>query len=751
MLSDKKNRIRLEIQGQVQGIGFRPYIYNIAQKLTLTGWVKNSLSNIIIEIEGLNRNIEIFHEKILINPPVLVKIVSFKQTEIPVKNTKNFSIKQSEENLNKASSYLIPDLAICGDCTKEIFNKNNRRYLYPFNNCIKCGPRFTITKKLPYDRVNTSMQKFAMCDNCLLEYNNPMDRRFHAQAISCWDCGPKLSCSIEETCEAIKNGEIVAIKGIGGFHLCVDARNSDALKRLRTKKHRAKKPFAVMVSDLDMAKSLCKINKIEEEYLISKEAPIVLLEKLKNNIISKYVSPENNHLGLIIAYTATYKLLLQNLNFPIIVTSANISGEPICYKDSDMFNKLDSIADFYLSHDREILEPIDDSVIQICCGKQQMLRRTRGYSNYILNINNINKSILSVGGHLKNNFCISNNKLNYISQNFGDLESERTYKLFKNNIDKQQENLSIKDKYIACDLHPFYLSTKYAKENNKNIIYVQHHHAHVAACMKEKNITHEVLGIVWDGIGYGDDANFWGGEFLLCTQKKYKRVANFMNFKIPAVLRSNKDPRCSAIGVLYSVADYYKISISELLNKTNLKNSLGKFDRDLLIKLVDNSYNTYTTSSVGRIFDAVAAILGIINNKITFEGEAAQLLQYYAEKSNTIDNYEFKVSLNKKYIIDWRSIIYQIVNDFNDNIKVNIIAKKFHNTLVKIAEVILEKLNIKDIVCTGGCFQNKLLLTSVVKKLENFKYNVYFPSELPVNDGGIDFGQLTVAQANLGE
>jgi hydrogenase maturation protein HypF len=517
--------VLINIQGTVQGVGFRPFVYRLAHELNIKGWIINSSEGVKIEAEGVEKNIDDFLIRLKNDKPVNSIINDFNFSTAPVKNFLQFEIKESN-NSSLKTALILPDLATCPDCLKEVFNPSDRRYLYPFTNCTNCGPRFSIIESIPYDRKKTTMSEFIMCDECQSEYENPSNRRFHAEPNACPNCGPQIKLYdnkinpveseniIKSACELIRTGKIIALKGLGGYQLLVDAGNNQAVKRLREKKHREEKPFAMMFPSIEMIKEWCEVSSEEEKLLNSVQNPIVLLKKKNTDIIGVEVSPTNNYHGVMLPYTPLHHILMRQLNIPIVATSGNISDEPICISDEEAFEKLSGIADYFVTHNRKIVRQVDDSVARVIKDKPFMIRRARGYAPYPVIFDEIIPPAIAVGGQLKNTVAISNGKNIFISQHIGDLDSKEAYHAFKKIISDFKNLYDINPEYIISDLHPDYASTKLAQGSDLNLVHVQHHYAHVLSCIAENKIEGEVLGISWDGTGFGTDGNIWGGEFL---------------------------------------------------------------------------------------------------------------------------------------------------------------------------------------------------------------------------------------------
>lgn len=748
-------RLSIFVRGAVQGVGFRPFVYRIANENKLHGYVLNSSAGVKIEVEGNQISLNDFLFKLQNEKPRLAIINSIESFYLPVIGYKNFVIKNSTENI-EPTTLILPDFAICDDCLREMFDPNDRRYLYSFINCTNCGPRFSIIEKLPYDRPNTSMKTFLMCDDCKREYEDPTDRRFHAQPIACPVCGPQLELwnesgkVIEEKNNAllsavdkIKNGFIIALKGLGGFQLVTDATNFSAVQKLRERKHRDEKPFALMFPSVDIIKSVCSITKEEERILLSPESPIVIVKKKNaSSMLAENVAPNNPNLGVMLPYTPLHHLIMKELKKPIIATSGNLSEEPICIDNIEALKRLNNIADYFLVHNRPIVRHVDDSIVRVFHNRPMMMRRARGFAPLPINIacddEEKNISILAVGAHLKNTVALKVKDNIFISQHIGDLSTEESYKAFKNVINDFLNLYQVDKHKVISDLHPEYLSTKFARSISDNARYVQHHYAHIASCRVENHFEGEALGVSWDGTGLGYDNSIWGGEFFHSTQNNYKHIAQFKKFKLPGGDTAIKEPRRSAATVLYSIFGDQFIELNKIFFDVNFNH-----DEITLIKsMLQKNINCPQTSSVGRLFDAVSSLLGLCQ-KSNYEGQAGMALEFSVDE-NENDFYPFNIYEDKIYIVDWTEIIKNILIDLEKGIRISNIAAKFHNSLIKIIFILAQKFNYKNVILSGGCFQNKFLTEKTITKLESEGINVLWHQRVPPNDGGIALGQIAV-------
>ena len=686
-VSLKPERLKVVVRGAVQGVGFRPFVYRVATELKLNGYVSNTAQGVFIEVEGHRDLLEQFQRRIQTEKPPRAIVQSTTSSFLDAIGYGAFEICESEERGDK-TAFILPDIATCVDCLREILDPDNRRFRYPFTNCTNCGPRFSIVEALPYDRSNTSMKKFAMCDACEREYHDPLDRRFHAQPNACWKCGPHLELwsqsgeaiamrddALRAAAEAVHAGKIIALKGLGGFQLIVDARNEAAVVRLRERKHREEKPFALMYPSLDAVRVDCDISDLEERLLLSSEAPIVLLRQncrasaslapATGAVALKNVSPGNPNLGVMLPYSPLHHLLMRELDFPIVATSGNLSDEPICIDEDEALYRLRGIADVFLVHDRPIVRHVDDSVVRVMCGRDMILRRARGYAPLPVAVGRLcqtpnqgvsqsgaggsratwtgrsldqasggervkRPTVLAVGAHLKNTVALKIHNNVFISQHIGDLETKQAYSAFQHSVQDLPRLYDARIDIVACDMHPDYLSTKHCDDlagragsplpavngaesprrsscmTRPTKIQVQHHWAHVAACMAENQIEAPALGVVWDGTGYGLDGTIWGGEFLLANSDgSFERVAHFRQFRLPGGDRAIKEPRRSALGLLYEILGEQAWDF--LQQNVDFSHS----EKSLLRQMLKKRINAPLTSSAGRLFDAVASLTGL--------------------------------------------------------------------------------------------------------------------------------------------
>jgi hydrogenase maturation protein HypF len=750
--------VKIEIKGIVQGVGFRPFIYNLALAHQLKGFVSNTSDGVYIEVEGSPESVEAFQEAIPDETPPLAQITSIEAWDQPPKSYSDFSIKKSETKERRAT-LISPDVCVCQDCLDEMFDPDDRRFGYPFINCTNCGPRYTIIMDIPYDRPFTAMKGFKMCPLCEAEYHDPTNRRFHAQPNACWDCGPVVRLwddtgqevpdedPIKRVQALLKEGKIVAIKGLGGFHLAADATNNEAVTRLRQRKHREEKPLAVMVSDLSQIKQFAVLTEAEASLLQSPQRPIVLLEKKPNSYLAEQVAPRNRNFGVMLPYTPLHFLLLSDDDpIALVMTSGNISEEPIAIDNQESFQRLAGIADYFLNHNRDIYLRSDDSVLRVVDGVPRQIRRSRGYVPVPIFLKRSMEPILACGAEWKNTICVTRGKEAFLSQHIGDLENLETLNFFEMTVRHLKRILEIDPKIIAYDLHPDYLSTQYALKQTSMIqIGVQHHHAHVVKGLAEHGLDGPVIGIALDGTGYGTDGQIWGGEVLVVENHQFERVGHFSYLSLPGGSAAIKEPWRMAVSALYAAygVDFQKMEVPFLEGIPG--------DRvNVLVQMIDKSVNTPLTSSCGRLFDAVAAMAGV-RNTVAYEGQAAIELEALAERDMT-RVYPFQIE-EKDGVLQFltESIIKSVLEDVQAGCSAGLISATFHNTLVALfLDICLRTRashNLKQVVMSGGCLQNARLLVQLTRVLESEGFEVYTQSKIPSNDGGLSLGQALVADA----
>jgi len=710
-------RLRITLRGAVQGVGFRPFVYRLATEMSLTGWVLNSSAGLTVEVEGASDELRRFEQRIESERPKASVITARESAWLPAQGFTKFEIHHSESDSAKSVN-VLPDLATCDDCRNELFDPSNRRFQYPFTNCTNCGPRYTIVVDIPYDRPNTTMREFVLCPTCREEYENPANRRFHAQPNACPVCGPRLNGTIAETAAALLRGEIVALKGIGGFQLLVDARQPAAVARLRDRKHREEKPFALMMPSLEVVREYCEISPAEQELLESQAAPIVLMRPKPGTDIAWNVAHGSPYLGVMLPYSPLHHLLMRECAFPLIATSGNRSDEPIAIGNDEAATRLKDIADHFLMHNRPIVRACDDSVVRLTRGRAGILRRARGYAPLGIRVSRNVASVLAVGGHLKNTVAIGVDKDIFLSQHIGDLETLEARLAFERAIDDLCRLYSFKPEAVFCDLHPDYASTHWAEKSGLPVIRVQHHQAHVAACAAENNVEAPYLGISWDGTGYGLDGAIWGGEFFGVENNRYERIAHLRPFNLPGGDAAVREGWRSAASLLFEVS--------------------GSEAADRRVRpMLQRKINVVPTTSVGRLFDAVASITGLAQEN-QFEGQAAMLLENEIGSFCTEEAYPLDGG-------DWAPLISEIVRDRQEGVPVASIAARFHNALVNWILEVASRVGLKDIVLSGGVFQNRYLTERGAAVLESKGFVVHTHRQVPPNDGGIALGQVVMA------
>jgi hydrogenase maturation protein HypF len=766
-------RLKLSIHGAVQGVGFRPFVHRLATNLGLTGWVNNSAQGVTIEVEGPLATLERFLLSLEAEKPPRSSILSLESSWLEPIGYSDFAIRASETSGAK-TTLVLPDIATCSDCLREIFDPANRHYRYPFTNCTNCGPRFSIIERLPYDRHNTSMKSFVMCAACQTEYDDPTNRRFHAQPNACPVCGPSLELwnssgeviskhhdALASVADAIRRGQIVALKGICGFHLITDARNQHAIQLLRQRKHREEKPLALMFPSLDTIKDICEVSPLEQRLLLSPEAPIVLLRRIndRKSGIANSVAPGNPYLGVMLPYSPLHRLLMTELDFPIVATSGNLTDEPICTDQHEALQRLRGIADLFLVHNRPIVRHVDDSIVRVMLNRELVVRRARGYAPLPIQLpafsNDLSASerptVLAVGANLKNAIALSVDDQVFVSQHIGDLETEQAHRVFRRIISDFQNLYETTPKLIAADCHPDYLSTKFARqlasaepnqpEASRPVVSVQHHVAHVLSCMAENQVPAPFLGLSWDGTGYGLDGTIWGGEFFRVTEHNVERVAYLAPFRLPGSEKAVKEPRRAALGLLHEVFG------NDLFHRADLATVAAFADTELesLKTMLARGLNSPVTTSAGRLFDAVASLVNL-RQRVSFEGQAAMELEFALDGIESDDFYPISISgLGKHLRLDWSPMICAILHDIECGTPVGVISAKFHNALAEAVVEVAKRIGEERVVLSGGCFQNRYLTERAVRRLQAEGFRAYWHQRVPPNDGGIALGQIMAA------
>ncbi|MCL2679727.1 MAG: carbamoyltransferase HypF [Dehalococcoidia bacterium] len=758
--ANDSQRLLVKVYGVVQGVGFRPFIYQIATSHRLKGWVRNTSGYVEIDVEGGAAEMRAFLDDLNNKAPPAARIENVFLSYAEPAGFTSLEIRQSNP---QPSEYQMvsPDLATCPECIAEIADIANRRYRYPFTNCTNCGPRFTIITDIPYDRSFTTMNSFRMCTDCRREYDDPIDRRFHAQPNACPVCGPQLALldkdgkqlaaadPLSEVAGLLRGGKIVAVKGLGGFLLACDATNDMVVQKLRERKHRPSKPFAVMVRDIDAARELCLISETETALLASSQSPIVLLKMKGVSSLSCSVAPGLKYLGLMLPYTPLHHLLMRESGIPLVMTSGNMSEEPICKDNDEALRRLGGIADYFLTHNRDIYVRYDDSVAMLAAGEARLFRRARGYAPYPIRLPFKTQQILACGAEMKGAFCLTRDDHAFLSQHIGDMENAETLEHFQNTVEIYKKLFRIHPEVIAHDLHPDYLSTGYAQSlaaavPSIDLVSVQHHHAHIAACMAENGVTEPVIGVALDGTGYGADGNIWGGEFLLADFTNCRRLAHLEYIPLPGGDAATRKPvRIAASYIYYLLGD-------KGLADSGLAGRIGAGELDMLKQQVGRGLNAPLTSSCGRLFDAVSALLGI-RDIVEYEAQAAIELEMVAADAvgNNV-HYPFDIDRQDSVrIIRLRGLFDAILKDIAEHSSRAEIAQRFHASLAGLLGTLCELLacetGVKRVALSGGVFQNRLLFEMAVSELHERSLEVITHRLVPCNDGGIALGQAAIA------
>ena len=774
--STSTRRKRIDVRGIVQGVGFRPFVYKLAHSLGLTGYVFNSSSGVTIEIEGAQEDVDRFIETLQNNPPQLSAISTIAVSEVESNGGADFSILESHE-VRGGFSLISPDAGTCDACWRDFGDPLNRRYGYPFTNCTHCGPRYTIIQDIPYDRATTTMARFTMCLACATEYANPEDRRFHAQPNACAACGPSLElvprgaslpdCSftdrdslttIRKARALLRAGKILAVKGLGGFLLACDAGNDTAVAELRRRKRRPDKPFALMARDVATARTICNVSAEDEAALISVRRPIVVLPRLATAAVSGYVAPGNDTLGVMLPYTPLHYLLFSDSpDVPseytaLVMTSGNLSEEPIVVSNVEAMSQLDGVADWFLLHNRDIWMRADDSVVRTFEGRERVLRRSRGFVPQTIDLGIELDEILAFGGELKNTFCLTKGRYAILSQHIGDLENYETMQFFEETLARLQHLFRVTPRAVAHDLHPGYWSTRMALASSvERKIGVQHHHAHIASCMAENHLQDKVIGVAFDGTGFGTDGKIWGGEFMVADFGGFTRRAHLRYVPLPGGDAAVRQPWRMALSYLRDAFG------QQIPADFGLFPGVAPKQIELVNTMLTKQIQTVETSSCGRLFDAVAAILGLAS-EVTFEGQAAIALETAAARSTALhkpeaDGYTFDVDGSEPMIVDLRATIRAIAKDANSQRSPAEISAKFHTTLaaaiVEVCDRIRKSDGLDRVCLSGGTFQNLFLLERTIGQLRRRGFSVFLHALVPANDGGIALGQAVIANEVL--
>ncbi len=803
-------RLKLAVRGAVQGVGFRPFVFRLATELDLRGWVTNSPQGVFIEVEGKRPALEHFLLRLVRDKPPRSFIQSLESSWLDAVGYSAFQIRTSTTGGGK-TALILPDIATCPDCLRDIRDPLNRRHQYPFTNCTNCGPRFSILNALPYDRAQTTMKSFRMCPACQAEYDNPRDRRFHAQPNACPECGPQLELwpgvsttwprpgcgwdgefepprrlahqydAVLLTAHVLRCGQIVAVKGIGGYHLMADARSEKAVGRLRERKQREEKPFALMFPSLASVNAVCEVSPLEERLLVSPEAPIVLLRRIANgsSLIADLVAPGNPNLGVMLPANPIHHLLMAELGFPVVATSGNLSDEPICIDNQEALERLSGIADVFLVHNRPIVRPIDDSIVRVMLDREMVLRRARGYAPLPIPTADAEaggQNILAVGAHLKNAVAMAVGDQVFLSQHIGDLASQPAHNAFRRATADLPQLYDARPEVIAADLHPDYLSTRFAMEHSRRqpqpsaapampgttkattrsavaakedngtprLFQVQHHIAHVLSCIAENEVALPALGVAWDGTGYGFDGTIWGGEFFHVTPENVERIAHLRSFALPGGDAAIREPRRTALGLLQELAG--SPQNDRVQQRQILAPAFSPAELATLEAMLERNVNSPRCSSIGRLFDAVAALV-LRREQTQFEGQAAMELEFALDGLATDEAYSLPlVTGPSSWILDWALMIEALLKDLGQGLTVSRISAKFHNALVEAIVTVAKECGEQRVVLSGGCFQNRYLTERTIRRLQAEGFQPYWHQRVPPNDGGIALGQIMAAR-----
>jgi hydrogenase maturation protein HypF len=757
LMVDELSGMHIHINGVVQGVGFRPFVYNLAVQLELTGWVRNTSAGVDIEVDGPRERLQNFVEMLREKAPPLARIDEILVEERTPDGFSEFEIIHSEP-IEGAFQPISPDVSLCEDCLREMMDPEDRRYRYPFINCTNCGPRFTIIDDIPYDRPYTTMASFELCEACATEYHDPLDRRFHAQPVACPDCGPHIWLEVDgrrtaEREEALqkarsllKQGKVLAVKGLGGFHLACDATHPDAVRTLRGRKLRVDKPFAVMMPDLETVAAHCRLNEAEREQLESIARPIVILPRRPESRVVEEVSPGQGTLGVMLPYTPLHVLLLEKAQgYPdaLVMTSGNMSEEPIAADNAEARMRLEPLADGFLMHNRDIRTRCDDSVVRVVRGEVYPLRRSRGYSPFPVHLSWDGPAVLAVGGELKNAFCLTRGRYAFLSQHIGDMENYETLRAFEQSVTHFERLFRVAPDVLAYDLHPDYMATRYAQDQRERrevpAIGVQHHHAHIAACMTEHALSSDQrrIGVAFDGTGYGEDGAVWGGEFLWADYEAYDRPYHLRYVPLPGGDAAVKQPWRLALAWLMEVGMPWDPALPPVQASDDEA-------RRTLRGMLEQQINTPLTSSIGRLFDAVAALIGL-RQVVNYEAQAAMELEAIVDPDEK-SGYEFDI---KENVLDPAPVIHAIVGDIRADAQPVRVAAKFHNGLanavLKVCQNMSEAYGSSEVILSGGVWQNMVLLNRSWDLLERAGFDVYVHRLVPANDGGLSLGQAAVA------
>jgi hydrogenase maturation protein HypF len=775
---------RISLRGVVQGVGFRPFVYNLAESFGLCGWVLNNSGGVEIQVEGATDTLDSFVVALRAKAPPLAHIEALETKNVPVRGYDHFEIRHSERQEGHYQ-LVSPDIATCPDCLRELLDPGDRRYRYPFTNCTNCGPRFTIIADIPYDRPNTTMRVFPMCPDCQREYDDPRDRRFHAQPNACPVCGPRVELvqssrfqvpgsefrvpgpdTLFQAASLIRDGAILAIKGLGGFHLACDATNSDAVRTLRARKRRPDKPFAVMMETLEEVKRHCRVSLAEENLLTSPQCPIVLLSWRPTSDVAKEVAPRYQHLGVMLPYTPLHHILLRDVGRPLVMTSGNLTEEPIAAENDEAMQRLGHLADAFLLHNRDIYARYDDAVWfvpaisaaqavddprkpQLATHDPQPIRRARGYAPFPIKVPFQMGQILACGAEIKNTFCLTRDEYAFVSQHIGDMENLETLEHYQRTVELYKHLFRVKPEVVAYDLHPDYLATRYARDQlafDLQPAAVQHHHAHLAACLADNGWEKDdgpVIGVVLDGTGYGADGHIWGGEWLVGDYRRYHRAAHLEYLPLPGGDAATRNPWRIAFSYLYTLLG----KVPQLALPEGVEAQI-----QLLRQQLDRQVNCPRTSSMGRLFDAVSALLGVCT-QTSYEAQAAIELEQIANcdlQSAICSSYPFQVEMAQDgRIVRLQEMFVALVEDVERGVPAAEIGWRFHCTvthmIVQVCQTIAEETGLRTVALSGGCFQNRVLLRLAAPALRSAGLDVLLHRQVPCNDGGLSLGQATIA------
>jgi len=789
----------ISVRGIVQGVGFRPFVYGLAIKHNLKGWVYNTSEDVKIEVEGKAEAIRQFEQELQTQAPPLAYIETVNIEYNHPRHHKEFKIRNSQAQEGKYQ-LISPDIATCRACLDEVMDAEDRRYRYPFTNCTNCGPRFTIIEGMPYDRPKTTMRSFRMCSQCQAEYDNPLDRRFHAQPNACPKCGPQVelvdnqgsliteSNPITTASQFLSKGKILAIKGLGGFLLACDATNDIVVKTLRQRKKRSSKPFAIMVTDINEAEKHCYVSSEEKDLLTSPQSPIVLMKWREESCVSLEVAPNLRFLGVMLPYTPLHHILLRDTGLPLVMTSGNVSEEPIARDNDEALRRLSGIADYFLIHNRDIYSSYDDSVSMVERGTSQLVRRARSYAPYPIRLPFEAKQVLGCGAEEKNTFCLTKDNYAFLSQHIGDMENMETLEHFDRTISLYQKLFHIKPEIVAHDLHPDYLATNYARELGKSgmkLVPVQHHHAHITSCMADNGLESAVIGVAFDGTGMGADGNIWGGEFLVADYRDYRRAGHLEYLPLPGGAAGIKHPYRTAIGYILTLLGENALdavitreaeksqltsigSVSEVemeiirrqiergINSplTSSIGSVSEVEMEIIRRQIERGINSPLTSSMGRLFDAVSALLGI-RSVIDYEGQAAVELEMAACEEDYVhiqESYPYRIVEEEGIrVVRLRDLLSAVIEDLHQDVSKGSISVKFHDTIARMTNemcrLTADETGITQVALSGGVFQNRILLKKTTNLLESSGFQVFTHRQVPCNDGGISLGQAVVANS----